>query len=858
MTDLQKILDTLQRPFWLEEKQGYRDQAVQTGLEAYVKLWVERALKVPANPRTALNRLVALFDGCADADPKQRAGIVSNAKSQIQQLLNGNQRPQEADTSNLPLFQATAPKPTQAAKPRASAARDVQAASPKPAVAPPVSRESEKFAEVPLPSAEVETDATRLKFLETPLEAVPDLGTRRANMLGKHLELFTVGDILEYYPRDYLDRSNIRSIFQVGREDAVQTIQGRVVKHNEFTPRRAGAPKVCKVMVYDETGIAGLVGFGRRAGYMKKSLPMDATVIVSGKFKRQRDQVESSSFEYEVLSDEEAERIHTGRIVPSYSLTAKMTQRSVRAWVKMVVDSYADQVPEYLPQSLRQRQQFVDRSIAVKQIHFPDSQSLLEAAHKRIAFDEFFMLELGLSLRKQRWEIEEPGIAFETDVPIVEQLESSLPFQLTGAQSRVVGELMKDMAQETPMNRLVQGDVGSGKTVVAAMALSVAIGNGYQGALMAPTEILAEQHCRTLTTLLEPLGVQVALLKGDMTKKERDEATARLAAGDIKVAVGTHALIQKGVDFQRLGLVITDEQHRFGVLQRASLKEKGDTPDVLVMTATPIPRTLALTVYGDLNVSVIDELPPGRQTIRTEWIRQKDRAKMQQNVEREVRKGRQAYVVYPLVEESEKLEDVKAATEMAEHLQQEVFPKLRIGLLHGRMKAEEKNAIMERFKNQEMDLLVSTTVIEVGIDVPNATIMIIENAERFGLAQLHQLRGRVGRGKHQSACYLVAEPKSQDGFKRLSVMVNTTDGFVIAEEDLAIRGPGEFFGTRQAGMPDLKLANILKDASLLERARDEAISLAKDDPGLQKPEHQLLKKLLRTRWRENLEMVSIG
>ncbi len=883
MTDLQKILETLQRPFWLEEKQGYQDQAVKNGLEAYAEQWIRMALGLRSTPRTALTHLRSLFDGYATFSPGERRQCLKKASEQIGQILEGSVPSVSSDSTDLPLFQSLAGNslPTGESKPRnrtdgltQTDGKGLDTLRSPPQVLPvpeaeevggeqsggvgEQKNEQRPEWEDPTHRADVETDVSRLRFLDIPLREVPNIGERRAAMMEKHLELFTVGDLLEHYPRDYLDRSRIRPIFQAGREDIVETIQGRVVNHTEFTPRRKGAPKVCKVMIYDETGIAALVGFGRRTNYMKHSLPVDATVVVSGKFKRRKDQVESTSFEYEVLSEDEAEQIHTGRIVPKYPLTAKLTQRSLRTWAKTVLDAYADQIPEYLPRSIRERQQLLDRSTAVRYIHFPESKSLLDAAHMRIAFDEFFLLELGLALRKQRWEIEEPGIVFDTETPLFNHLRNSLPFELTNAQKRVVGEMLKDMAQDNPMNRLIQGDVGSGKTVVATLGLSVAIGSGYQGALMAPTEILAEQHYRTLTQLLEPLGIRVALFKGDMNRKEREEAHGALASGEIHVAVGTHALIQEAVNFHKLGLVITDEQHRFGVLQRASLKEKGDTPDVLVMTATPIPRTLALTVYGDLNISVIDELPPGRQKVRTEWIRDKDRSTMYQHVEREIRKGQQAYVVYPLVEESEKLEDVKAATEMAEHLQTKVFPGLRVVLLHGRMKADEKNAIMDRFKNREIDILVSTTVIEVGIDVPNATIMIIENAERFGLAQLHQLRGRVGRGQHRSVCYLVADPKSNDGFKRLSVMVRTTDGFVIAEEDLAIRGPGEFFGTRQAGLPDLKLANILRDASLLEKAREEAILTARADPGLQEPQHQLLKKLLRTRWRENLEMASIG
>ena len=455
---------------------------------------------------------------------------------------------------------------------------------------------------------------------------------------------------------------------------------------------------------------------------------------------------------------------------------------------------------------------------------------------------------------------------------LLKQFVDTLPFRLTNAQKRVFNEIREDMQSKRVMNRLIQGDVGSGKTVVAAMALLCAIQNGYQGALMVPTEILAEQHHQNLTTLLTPLGVKVALLKSDLPKSERAEALATISDGSASLIIGTQALIQEGVDFQKLGLVIIDEQHKFGVMQRATLRNKAKlsaitkesdetediSPDVLVMTATPIPRTLSLTIYGDLNVSVIDEMPPGRQEIETQWIKEKDRTEFYAKLEREVRHGKQTYIVYPLVEESEKLEELKAATSMAEHIHKDVFPHLRVGLLHGQMKSNEKQEIMTRFNAREIDVLVATTVIEVGIDAPNATVMVIENAERFGLAQLHQLRGRVGRGSDKSYCYLIATPKTDEAYRRIQVMVRSNNGFAIAEEDLKIRGPGEFFGTRQSGIPKFKIANIISDAVLLETAKKEAMQLVKDDPQLNAPEHQLMKQMLDAHWKGHLEIASVG
>ncbi|MCE2397086.1 ATP-dependent DNA helicase RecG, partial [Candidatus Poribacteria bacterium] len=649
---------------------------------------------------------------------------------------------------------------------------------------------------------------------------------------------------------DYLDRGHFRSIYDVGRTGEYETIQGVVVNHSEFTPSRRGAKSVGRIAVYDQEGVAQLVNFGRRVGYLKNLLKVGTPVVVSGKFTRRNNEIQTTDFEFEVLEEEDADLIHTGRIVPKYALTAKLTQRMLRQWTKTVVDGYAEGYPEILPLDLRQRNQLIDRCTAVQEVHFPSSEGYKDAARRRLAFDEFFLLELGLA--------EEQGIAFRVEGELLDRFIEALPFQLTAAQKRVIEEIKSDMANAEAMNRLLQGDVGSGKTIVGAVALLCAIQSGYQGALMVPTEILAEQHTYNLSELLEPRGLKVVLLKSDLSKTERDKALAAIADGSAHVVVGTHALIQEGVEFHQLGLVIIDEQHRFGVMQRATLRDKGTTPDVLVMTATPIPRTLALTIYGDLNVSVIDEMPPGRQKITTRWVREKDREKLYAQIEKEVQHGRQAYIVYPLVEESEKLEEIKAATEMADHFQTNVFPHLRVGLLHGRMRSVEKQDVMGRFKNKEIDILVSTTVIEVGIDVPNATLMVIENAERFGLSQMHQLRGRVGRGTYKSSCHLISGPMTDDGVRRVRAMTRTNDGFELAEADLEIRGPGEFFGTRQSGLPDFKIANILRDVSLLEIAKSEANRLAKADPNLSQPVHQVLKEVLQTQWRGHLKMASIG
>ncbi len=476
----------------------------------------------------------------------------------------------------------------------------------------------------------------------------------------------------------------------------------------------------------------------------------------------------------------------------------------------------------------------MDIADALRNIHFPESQAALDAARNRLVFEELFLLQLALAMRKREMEAPGAGIQFTIPDNFDEELRQVLPFELTGAQKRVVREIAADMARPVCMNRLLQGDVGSGKTAVAVAAMLIAVRNGYQAALMAPTEILAEQHYLGITKYLANLGIlgiSVDLLTGSLRSKHRREVTERIASGEAQIVIGTHALIQEGVEFRRLGLVIVDEQHRFGVLQRAKLMEKGLNPDILVMTATPIPRTLTLTVYGDLDVSIIDELPPGRKPVRTHWKQHVERRKVYNALRALIDQGRQAYVVCPLIEESEKLQ-ARAATELADFLAGEMFPERRVGLLHGQMKTDEKDQVMSAFRAGEIDILVSTTVIEVGVDVANATTMVIEDADRFGLAQLHQLRGRVGRGQEQSYCVLICEGSSEDSIKRMQVMSSTNDGFVIAEEDLRIRGPGEFYGTRQSGLAGLKIADIFRDIPILEAARKEAFDVVQKDPNL--------------------------
>ena len=892
MNNFEKILTTIRRPFQQEIRMGYQDNVVVNGLGAYVALWVEQGNALPLTPdeKQVLARLAALFETYAGSSPAERQQTIQGATEQIENALPGTFPNQSEDrkanrstythsqqVENLPLFreaqETTVPsKPTSAADSRRSSAETMSSRASTPSstvghlfdAAPPVYASDASGSDetsVPIGDTPVSTDVESLEFLQKPLQYFKGIGPRRAAMLAAELDIRTVGELLEYYPRDYIDRSKTVEIYSLGRamDGAPETIQGKVVNHTA-SPTAKGK-RIGKVSIYDGTGVAVLVNFGRRIGYIKSILPVGTEVVVSGKFSRRYNEIQTTDYEFELFDEENL--IHTKRIVPKYALTAKLTAKMLRAWVRTALDEHGDELPEILPRQLRQRQQLIDRERAINEIHFPTSEAHREAAQKRLAFDEFFLLSLGMELRKDD-KTSQNGIQFQierergTHNSLLQEFIDSLPFVLTGAQKRVFSEIREDMQSHRVMNRLIQGDVGSGKTVVAAMALLCAIQNGYQGALMVPTEILAEQHYHNLSALFIPFDVKVVLLKSDLPKSEREAALTAITDGTANLIVGTQALIQEGVDFHKLGLVIIDEQHRFGVMQRATLRHKGRTPDVLVMTATPIPRTLSLTIYGDLNVSVIDELPPGRQRIETRWVKENDRQQLYAKLEREVRSGKQAYIVYPLVEESEKLEELKAATSMAEHFQHDVFPHLRVGLLHGQMKATEKQEVMLQFNARQIDILVATTVIEVGIDVPNATLMVIENAERFGLAQLHQLRGRVGRGSDKSACYLVATPITDDAYRRVQVMIRSNNGFEIAEEDLNIRGPGEFFGTRQSGIPNFKIANIISDVSLLEAAKKEAGQLVKADPKLNAPEHQLLKQMLRTHWKGHLEIASVG
>jgi len=691
---------------------------------------------------------------------------------------------------------------------------------------------------------------------------VKGVGPKLAKLFEKK-GILTVEDALYFLPRCYEDRRHLKKISELkaGRKE---TGFGEILLSGvAFYQNKK--KRVFEVVIGDGGGTMTLKWFRGNEKYLRDRFKKGRKLIFSGEVRWFNYQREIHHPDVEVVeSDIEKDYLNFKRIVPIYSETEGLYQRTLRRLMKSILDGYADELSSPIPSEIVERQDLIDFSEAFRRVHFPPEGESIDVlnlqrsdGHRRIIFDEFFFLELGMALKKRGVALE-TGISFKTDGVLVQRLLDLLSFKLTRAQERALAEIKEDLKKPHPMNRLIQGDVGCGKTVVALLTCLYVVECGYQAAIMAPTEVLAEQHFLNLHRWLEPLGVKVALLTSSVKGSEREDLYQRIGNGDVHLVIGTHAVIQGAVEFNRLGLAIIDEQHKFGVVQRGLLKKKGENPDVLVMTATPIPRTLAMTIYGDLDVSLIDEMPPGRMPVETKVFPESARPRVYRIVEEEVRKGRQAFIVYPLVEESEKL-DLKDATRMAEHLQKDVFPEFRIGLLHGRMKSDEKEAIMMEFKEGRIQILVATTVIEVGIDIPNASIMVVEHPERFGLSQLHQLRGRIGRGRYPSRCILLAQYRSSEESKvRLRAMERTTDGFKIAEEDLALRGPGEFFGIRQSGLPDFRVAHILRDTPILIEARKEAFRLVQEDPELIHPSHGGLKDILIKRWKGRMELATIG
>ena len=826
---MQSPFETLSKMLALEQQRGYDNKAVLGGLDRLSDTWAPGAITQvdSKEDRLLIEEVAGLLRKYPSLEDRaQRAALIEEVLAKIPPSHRVSSPAQEPTPS------AVSPTVSQPAMPGDGEAAPVAIQLPRPL--PPKKPEPERG----------------LNGLDSPITRLPGIKSGYARRL-TNLGVNTIGDTLQLYPRRYDDYRSLKTINQLEYGEDV-TIIGTVWDTHARETRRG--LKIVNSTLSDGTGTIQVTWFNQP--WLVDKMPAGTQIVISGKVGEYLGRLTFQSPEWEPL---DKQLVHTGRLVPVYPLTEGLTQKWLRRLMKQTVDYWTQRLPDHLPATNRERLHLLPVDEAVRQIHFPESWDILETARRRLAFDEFLLIQLGVLSQRRQWR-SQPGRPVAVDERLLQEFVASLPYALTGAQQRVLQEIMADLQQPVPMSRLLQGDVGSGKTVVALAGMLVTAAEGRQAALMAPTEILAEQHYRSIAHLIDHFQSDsrdprfaIRLLTGSIPSAERDAIYQEIASGQARLIVGTHALIQAGVEFNDLGLVIIDEQHRFGVQQRASLRDKGTgNPHVLVMSATPIPRTLALTLYGDLDLSVIDEMPPGRQAIITRWLSPLERERAYSFVRSQIEQGRQAFIICPLVEESDKIE-AKSAVEEHQRLQIEIFPDLKLGLLHGRMKAEDKDAVMRQFRSGELHILVSTAVVEVGIDVPNATVMLVEGANRFGLAQLHQFRGRVGRGEHQSYCLLLAESPTADAEARLRILSETNDGFRLAEEDLKLRGPGEFFGIRQSGLPDIKLAR-LSDVGLLEMAREEARNLFESDAQLSRPEHRLLSRKLRTFWQNKADL----
>ena len=684
-----------------------------------------------------------------------------------------------------------------------------------------------------------------MQGLEREIQDVKGVGEARAKLLNK-LDIVTLEDLITYYPRDYEDRSKPKFIasLQDGEEALIEAMV--VSKMSEIKIRRNMT--IYKLIVRDETGTCLLTWFNQK--YLKGRFTIGEKYKFYGKVSIKYGKIEINSPVY----DSEETNKNTGKIIPLYPLTYGLAQNTIRQVMENGI-KLADEenlIKETLPDYIKNEYKLENMNDAIHEIHFPKSFEDFEKARNTLAFEELLTMQLALISLKNKYTNDEKGITFSKDVKMSDVI-NKLPFNLTKAQLRVLEEIDKDMESDKSMNRLLQGDVGSGKTVVALIAAYKAVKCGYQCAIMAPTAILASQHLESFEGILKDFGIRCELLIGSVTKKKKEEMLERLKNGNIDILIGTHALLEENVVFKNLGLVVTDEQHRFGVRQRGIISSKGTNPDVLVMTATPIPRTLALILYGDLDISIIDELPPNRKIIETYAVTKSMEQRVNNFIKKQINEGRQVYVVCPLVEETEEI-NAKSVLELADEYKTKIFPEYRVEFLHGKMRPKEKDMVMQKFKNGDIDILVSTTVIEVGVNVPNASIMIVENAERFGLAQLHQLRGRVGRGEYQSYCILKYNSNSDVVKERMKIMQNTNDGFIVAQKDLELRGSGEFFGTRQHGIPEFKIANLFEDIKLLKVVQELAIKIEKEDPKLELEKNKSLKDLIDKKFLNRIEI----
>ncbi|MCP4422355.1 MAG: ATP-dependent DNA helicase RecG [Chloroflexi bacterium] len=851
---MKKALKRLQRVLDLEASQGHKNKAVVGGIRQFAMFWVEQAREEAKSEQDKV-----LVEQTAEVlmDYGRLPGTEARAKAITQ--LQDKVKQRQAQEPSPPSKAAPTHKPTQKAQKTAVSTpphkkerpskreqpsrkerhskpeAKVQKQAPPP---PPPKRKPSKWDRQPASQQPVEPDPEGLAQSVT---AVHGIGPKLAEQLAK-LGASTIAEMLYIFPRRFDDYTLMKPIHKLAYGETV-TVIGTIWETR--ARRTRGNQVIVQSVISDGTGKVQVTWFNQK--WLVDKLQAGMQIVISGKVEQYLGRPVFNSPEWEPL---EIDPLRTRRIVPIYPLTKGLGSNRMRDIMRGVVNHWATRVADPLPTGLRQRQKLDVLSEALLQHHFPDSQHALHEARRRLIFDELFLLQLGMQSFRQEWQ-SQPGVEIVADTAVLAYFQQNLPYTLTNAQRRIIQEIADDMATSTPMNRLLQGDVGSGKTVVAAATLLLAAKSGYQTALMAPTEILAEQHFNGLQPLLEPFNLQLCLLTGSTPANEKNRIYEELANGQIDLVIGTHALIQENVTFQNLALAIVDEQHRFGVDQRKALRDKGPSdgelnPHLLTMSATPIPRSLALSLYGDLDLSILDEMPPGRQEIKTYWIPTRERERAYAFIRKQAEAGRQAYIIYPLVEESEKV-DAKAAVAEHERLQSEIFPDLQVGLIHGRLRSSEKENVMRNFHAGELNILVSTSVIEVGVDVPNSTVMLIDGANRFGLAQLHQFRGRVGRGQHQSYCILVADSETAVAEERLGALTQTNDGFALAEKDLEIRGPGQFFGRRQSGLPELQLASLL-DMDMLKIAQNEAKLIAEKDPNLEQPEHQLLKQRVAHFW----------
>lgn len=804
----------------LEKERGYDNRAVVGGLDKIFPWW-EKEAKIFGLSDQLIQDIREKLTEYPGASIEQRTSILS------------------AITGALPTIQADPNAVAAANAPRPSQTREKQQES----SAPPTSNFASRGSRTPSASQIHPTSIHQPVGLNASLTVLPGVGPRTAQSLSL-LGLNTLEDLLYYFPRRYDDYSQLKPINRVEYGDELTLIA--TVESIYERAARGGQIKITEAVISDGTGSLRLTWFNQE--WIIRNLHPGDQIVLSGKVDMYLGRFVINSPDWEPL---ESEHLHTNRIVPVYPLTNRITQKWLRRTMYQTISHWAPNIPDYLPPETRNKAKVLPLSTALLGVHFPDTNEQLLASRDRLAFDEIFMLQLGVLQQKRNWQ-SITGRRFDIADDWLDERLKALPYQLTNAQVRAIKDIRQDLVIGTPMNRLLQGDVGSGKTIVAALAAEIVITKGAQAAIMAPTSILAEQHYRNLTRLYADssslLPAEIRILTGDTKEAEREKIRSGLEDGSVKLLIGTHALIEDQVLFKDLQLVIIDEQHRFGVEQRSLLRAKGQNPHLLVMTATPIPRSLALTVYGDLDLSIMDELPPGRQEIETFVLHPLERERAYNLIRTQVSQGHQAFVIYPLVEQGDK-DDAKAAVEEHTRLQSEIFPNLKLGLLHGRLKPAEKDQIMTQFRDGNFDILVSTSVIEVGVDVPNATIILIEGADRFGLSQLHQFRGRVGRGSDKSYCLLIPEKEDSVENKRLSAMAETNDGFILAQYDLDQRGPGDFLGTRQSGMVELKMAN-LTNIRLIEKTREIALDLFTNDPDLTMPENASIRQNLLRFWEQ--------